>query len=98
MPIDNSKYTILLIISSFEEPDKVVALLQDARFKVLQAANEQEAIRIVGEHLPDLILLDIDKSAQTETSIIRDLKSNRATRLIPVLFIASIAKIGRAHV
>lgn len=91
MPIDNSKYTILLIISSFEEPDKVVALLQDARFKVLQAANEQEAIRIAGEHLPDLILLDIDKSARTETSIIRELKSNRATRLIPVLFIASIA-------
>lgn len=55
MPIDNSKYTILLIISSFEEPDKVVALLQDARFKVLQAANEQEAICIAGEHLPDLI-------------------------------------------
>lgn len=91
MPIDNSKYTILLIISSFEEPDKAVNLLQEARFKVLQAKDEQEAIRIAGEHLPDLILLDIDKSAQTETSIIRDLKSNRATRLIPVLFIASIA-------
>lgn len=91
MPIDNSKYTILLICSSFEKPEQIINLLREAHFQTTEAPDQQEAIHLAATTPPDLILLDIDKFTQENTSIICKLKSNRITRSIPVLFSVSIA-------
>lgn len=91
MPIDNSKYTILIIISSFEKPEKIISLLRDVDFRILQATDYHEAIKLSDSNPPDLILIDIDQSAQKEISIIRELKNNTITGPVPVLFTTSIA-------
>ncbi|MEG0795989.1 MAG: hybrid sensor histidine kinase/response regulator [Odoribacter sp.] len=90
MPIDNSKYTLLLITSSLEEPTKIQQFLRDHSFIIQEATDEQEAIHLATVDTPDLILLDIDRATQQKTAVIRELKSNKTIGPIPVLFITSI--------
>ena len=91
MPIDNSQYTLLLIMSSFSNPEAISALLQDANFHVQEATDLEVALQLIQTTPPDLILLDIDQAIPATTSIIRKLKNSAPSVTIPVLFIVSIS-------
>lgn len=91
MPIDNSKYTLLLILSTFEDPDGISALLQEEGFHVCGVADRQEAVHQALEDAPDLILLDMDGSVREETAMLRGLKNTRTTCPVPVLFMVTMA-------
>lgn len=91
MPIDNSKYTLLVILSSFSNPDVILTQLQDAHFSISCANDQQEALEIATQNPPDLLLLDIDQSTEEATALIRKLKNNKITCTIPVLFITSMS-------
>lgn len=91
MPIDNSKYTILLIRSSFPDPGKIREILQHAGFRILEAKDRQEIVCILEKESPDMILLDIDKSTGQEIPFLRQLHNHHKDRTnIPLLIIASI--------
>ena len=90
MPINNCQYTLLVITSSFRDPEKILKTLREADFMLLEASNQQEAIQRIRTTSPDLILLDIDKSVRQENTILQDFKTNKITGAIPVLFIASM--------
>lgn len=88
MPIDNSKYTLLLIVSSFSDPEKITGILEEAGFRILKAQDQQEAIRIVAANPPDMIILDTDQSG---FSLIRELQPNKTEIPVPLLLITSMS-------
>ena len=90
MPINNCQYTLLVITSSFRDPEKILKTLREADFMLLEASNQQEAIQRIRTTSPDLILLDIDKSVRQENTILQDFKTNKITGAIQVLFINSM--------
>lgn len=90
MPIINNEYTLLIIESSPEELEKIRKMVQEAEFNVITACTQEEGIRKAQRHLPDLILLDREESAEKEFMTIRELKKNEITKDIPVLFCTSI--------
>ena len=90
MPINNCQYTLLVITSSFSDPEKILKTLREADFMLLEASNQQEAIQRIRTTSPHLILLDIDKSVRQENTILQDFKTNKITGAIPVLFITSM--------
>ena len=90
MPINSCQYTLLVITSSFRDPEKILKTLREADFMLLEASNQQEAIQRIRTTSPDLILLDIDKSVRQENTILQDFKTNKITGAIPVLFITSM--------
>ena len=90
MPINNCQYTLLVITSSFSDPEKILKTLREADFMLLEASNQQEAIQRIRTTSPDLILLDIDKSVRQENTILQDFKTNKITGAIPVLFITAM--------
>ena len=90
MPINNCQYTLLVITSSFSDPEKILKTLREADFMLLEASNQQEAIQRIRTTSPDLILLDIDKSVRQENTILQDFKTNKITGAIPVLSITSM--------
>ena len=92
MPINNCQYTLLVITSSFSDPEKILKTLREADFMLLEASNQQEAIQRIRTTSPDLILLDIDKSVRQENTILQDFKTNKITGAIPVLFITSMTR------
>lgn len=88
MPVDNSKFTLLLIRSLCEEPEERMRVLSEAGFQVQQALDIKEAAEISAVTVPDMIILDIDQPTGG-IAMLRELRKNRNTGGIPLLLIAS---------
>jgi DNA-binding response OmpR family regulator len=69
--------------------DLVVLSLEFAGFEVVAAANGVEAVEVAAEHKPDLILMDVRMPKMTGYEACKQLRLNKATRDIPVVFLSA---------
>lgn len=80
----------LLIVD--DEPNNIQILMEllGADHKILVANNGEKALKIAASDLrPDLILLDVVMPGLDGYEVCRQLKQNKATRKIPVIFITA---------
>jgi len=61
-------------------------------FRIAEARDGVEALEQVAAEAPDLILLDVMMPRKNGLEVCRELKSNPATRLIPVVFMTALDK------
>jgi len=69
-------------------------LLGKAGYRVLQADNASDGIALAREHLPDLILMDIQLPGMDGLTATRILKEDDATRHIMVVALTAFAMKG----
>jgi len=62
----------------------------ESDYTVYTAKNGREAISLVKEHLPDIILLDIIMPELNGYDVIKELKKTKTTQHIPVIFISGL--------
>ncbi|MCU7959853.1 MAG: response regulator [gamma proteobacterium symbiont of Bathyaustriella thionipta] len=67
------------------------ATLNNPQRRILAATSGAEALSIVREVLPDLILLDIVMPGMSGFDVIRELKSNPGTADVPVIFLSALS-------
>jgi CheY-like chemotaxis protein len=72
----------------------VKRLLQLGSYQVLEAKDAEKGIQIAGEHLPDLILMDIQLPGMDGLTATKLLKKNDALKNIPVIALTSYAMQG----
>jgi CheY-like chemotaxis protein len=90
-----AKRTILIIDDEEDFCHFVKLNLEETGdFKVITAANGPDGIDMVKQHKPDLILLDIIMPDMTGTQVAEELRSNKATKDIPIIFVTAIVKRG----
>lgn len=65
------------------------ALLEHSGFQVLSASNGNQAIEVARSGRPDLILLDVQMPGPDGLSVTRILKSDEATRYIPIVLLTA---------
>lgn len=58
-------------------------------YEVLTASNGEEAIELVHQEMPDLILLDVRMPRMDGYEVCKQLKSNPLTTTIPVAFLSA---------
>ncbi len=92
MLINNNRYTLLVVTSSFEEPEKILETLREATFHVVTAIDFEEVVRLSKIKQPDLLILNVRSSEGEEYAMIRRMKRNKDTRRIPIFFVASITE------
>jgi len=63
--------------------------LQFASHHVIAAENGEQALELVQQELPDLVLLDARMPRLSGYEVCRQLKSNPATQDIPVVFLSA---------
>lgn len=63
--------------------------LEGAGFQAITATNGEDALRLCNEQQPDLILLDIMLPGIDGLEVCRKLKSEKETRLIPIIMITA---------
>jgi two-component system phosphate regulon response regulator PhoB len=63
--------------------------LRSAGFEPVEAADGKEALRMVVEHRPALVILDVMMDGVSGLEVCRILRENRATRAIKVLFLSA---------
>ena len=85
--------TILLVEDDAEIAELTVGRLERAGFEVLVANDRASGIELACAKLPDLILMDVQLSADLRGGLeaTRFLKSNSATRKIPILVLSASA-------
>ena len=89
MPLDNSKFTILLVISSLEHTEDLINTLLSAGFHIYKTENISSAIPVIENESPDLILSDMDKALPQEAMALSGLKNRGTGCFVPVLFLTS---------
>ena len=65
--------------------EQAESLLKD-KFEVRLALNTAEALKLVGEELPDIILCDINMPDTDGFALVEALKQNESFKEIPVIF------------
>jgi CheY-like chemotaxis protein len=66
--------------------------LSKAGFEVSTAADGEEALKVAGDKLPDIILLDMLLPKLSGPDVLKALKANPATRGIPVIVLSSLSQ------
>lgn len=89
MPLDNNKFTILLVVSSLEHTEDLTNTLLKARFHVCKTEDTSSVIPVIEKDSPDLILSDMDKSLPQEAVTLSGLKNHGTGCFIPILFLTS---------
>jgi len=80
----------ILIVDDERININILNALLKADYKIMVAANGEQAIKGATTGLPDLILLDILMPGMDGYEVCRRLKSNPATQHIPIIFITAM--------
>lgn len=82
----------LILIADDNKINRVVvrATFRGSDYRVLEAANGREAVRLAREHLPDLILMDLMMPEMDGLEATRRLKGEGETSRIPILMLTAL--------
>lgn len=84
--------TILVIDDDAINIELLKMLLESANYRLLEASNGKEALEIVMDTLPDLILLDVMMPGIDGYETCRIFKQNIRTRMIPIIMVTALKK------
>ncbi len=80
----------ILVVDDDPETAKLVRLwYRDRSFEILDAPNGETGLRMVAEHSPDLILLDLKMPGLDGMSVARRLQQDPATSGIPMILLTA---------
>jgi two-component system cell cycle response regulator DivK len=86
---------LVLIVDDNEKNVKLARdVLRFADFRTVEAGTGGEGVALAGEHLPDVILMDIRLPDMDGTTALRELKKDTRTAGIPVVALTSFAMKG----
>ncbi len=83
--------TVLVVDDDAPNRDMIRRVMERCGYDVETAANGELALDAVARSRPDVILLDVDMPGIDGLEVCRRLKSDPATRLIPVIMITTLA-------
>ena len=85
----DSRYTLLLVD---DEPVNLRVLKQTLgdEYRLVFAKNGMDALKLVSQDKPDLILLDVMMPEMTGLEVCITLKKDHATKAIPIIFVTAL--------
>ncbi len=88
--MNNDQTNILVVDDTPDNLRLLGAILTDQGYRVRKALNGQTALKTVRKVPPDLILLDINMPEMNGYEVCQELKADKQTREIPVIFISAL--------
>lgn len=91
---DNKDRPSILIVDDSPGNIRILVDVLKSDFEIGVATTGRDAIEYVGKRMPEIILLDIVMPEMDGYEVCTVLKSNTATRDIPIIFITALHEIG----
>ncbi len=88
------QHTILVTEDNPESLELARVILDHHGYRVLTATNGQEALTVVREERPDLILMDLSLPVMDGWTVIRKLKADPELGSIPIIAMTAFAMDG----
>jgi two-component system, cell cycle response regulator DivK len=82
---------VLVVEDDADHRHICVTILRHHHYEVVEAADGEEALRMVGEYPPDLVLMDVVLPAMDGWQATATLKGTPATEHIPVVIFTALA-------
>jgi signal transduction histidine kinase len=80
----------ILVVDDIPENVRLLeAVLAPRGYQVIPASSGEEALRLVEEHDPDLVLLDVVMPGMDGYAVCRSIRANDQTALLPVIMVTS---------
>jgi len=86
-----TKQQVLVVDDEKDIVEFLTQLLEDNGYEVKSANDGSEAMNLVQESKPDLILLDLQMPEETGTGLYRKLQHKKEFKDIPVIVISGLA-------
>ncbi len=90
----NTKSFLILVADDEEAHRDLLKMMLEDEYSIITANGGKETLRLALEANPDLILLDVMMPDMLGPEVCRQLKANKQTRHIPVIFVTSMADIS----
>jgi len=88
----NTAATLLIVDDETHVRKLLKMLLENQGYRTLTASSGEEALAIVEQQSPDLILLDIMMPGMDGYEVARQLKSNKAMANIPIIMLSALGE------
>jgi len=93
--VDQTKTPIVLVVDdNLQNLELLQAYLEDTDCKTLPARDGVEALKIIADTPPDLILLDVMMPKMSGFEVCRRLKNDPKTTDIPVIMVTALNEFG----
>jgi len=83
---------ILLVEDDQMVRELYAEILRDAGYKVYEAVNGEDGLRMAGERSYDLVLLDIMLPKLDGLAVLKGIKENEATKQLPVVLLTNLGR------
>ena len=90
--MSNTPATLLIVDDDVDVREMLVLLLQDQGYSTLTASSGEEALAVVAQQAPDLILLDAMLPGTDGFQVARQLKANQSTANIPIIMLSALGE------
>jgi CheY-like chemotaxis protein len=81
------------VLAVDDQPDMltmIVRALEDDQYTVSTATSGPEALRMIEEHMPDLVVLDYKMADMDGLAVMKTLRTNPETQRLPVLMLTAM--------
>jgi CheY-like chemotaxis protein len=85
-----AKKTILVVDDEFGILEVLEAILSDVGFKVISAMNGQEAMALLQEEVPDLVIVDFMMPLLDGAGVIKAMRADGRLGRVPVLLASAL--------
>ena len=85
-----ARKTILVVDDEFGILEVLEAILSDAGFKVISAMNGQEAMALLQEEVPDLVIVDFMMPFLDGAGVIKAMRADGRLGRVPVLLASAL--------
>jgi two-component system cell cycle response regulator DivK len=83
---------LILVVEDNEKNRKLVRdVLTFKGYSIVEADNGEDGVRLAGERLPKLILMDIQLPGIDGIEALRRIRANESTRAIPIIAVTASA-------
>ena len=84
---------VLIVDDEFGLAEVVAEMLQERGFEVALAINGQIALEIIGEQVPDLLLLDCMMPILDGAGVVRALRADPRTAGLPIILMTALPHV-----
>ncbi|MBW8035609.1 MAG: response regulator [Planctomycetes bacterium] len=86
--------TVLVVDDNEQNLELLIAYLEDLQCGTIAASTGVEALEIVKEKMPDLVLLDVMMPKMSGFEVCRRLKGDPQTSHIPIIMVTALSELA----
>jgi len=85
-------HTVLVVDDEFGVVEVLVAALEDEGYRVVSAANGRHGLEQVGEHHPDIVLVDYMMPLMSGVAMVQKMRADPSMQALPVIFMSAVSE------